>query len=106
MSPALYRHGDVLLQSVQAPPAAIRRLPHLILAHGETTGHTHRIAEQQSAALYHSSANNDAEHFLQVTAPHATLLHEEHGPIRLPAGWYRVWQQREYAPGQIRTVID
>jgi hypothetical protein len=35
------------------------------------------------------------------------LTHEEHAPIRLPAGLYRVVRQREYLPGwQQREVAD
>jgi hypothetical protein len=33
-------------------------------------------------------------------------VHEEHRPIELPIGVYRVWQQREYTPTAIRTVLD
>ena len=31
---------------------------------------------------------------------------KEHGPITLPRGTYRVWQQREYSPEAIRIVMD
>ncbi|MFD0592628.1 hypothetical protein ACFQZ4_08715 [Catellatospora coxensis] len=34
------------------------------------------------------------------------LVHEEHGPIALAAGAYRVVRQREYFPGAIRPVAD
>jgi hypothetical protein len=32
--------------------------------------------------------------------------HEEHAPIPLPAGYYRIVRQREYVPGSIRPVAD
>ena len=44
--------------------------------------------------------------YLRVKACGATLIHQEHGPIRLPAGEYRVWRQREYSPKEIRIVRD
>ena len=44
--------------------------------------------------------------YLLVSAPTATLVHEEHRAIELPVGVYRVWQQREYTPTAIRTVVD
>ena len=126
MSAPLYRHGDVLLQAAQRPSLPLRQQPHLTLAYGEVTGHSHRIAEAGAAQLYalgmqrmgddvagntaarSTVAGNTvaADQYLHVTAPHATLTHEEHGPIRLPTGWYRVWQQREYTPGSVRTVLD
>ena len=34
------------------------------------------------------------------------LMHEEHAPITLPKGWYRVIRQREYVPGAVRVVAD
>ena len=33
-----------------------------------------------------------------VTADSARIIHQEHAPILLPRGTYRVWQQREYTP--------
>jgi hypothetical protein len=34
------------------------------------------------------------------------LTHEEHAPIPLPAGLYRVVQQREFVPGSFRLIAD
>lgn len=98
----MYRHGDVLVASEPQIPAGARRLRHLVLAEGELTGHSHRIAEPGSAALYRSGQDI----FLEVVAPKATLVHQEHGPIELPRGVYRVWRQREYSPREITVVRD
>lgn len=98
----LYRHGDVLVAAIPALPIGAIPRPDLILAHGEVTGHTHRIREAGAARLFtHGRAI-----YLHVTASAATLVHEEHRPISLPTGVYRVWQQREYTPDAIRPVID
>jgi hypothetical protein len=35
-----------------------------------------------------------------------TIIHEEHSPIPLARGFYRVWRQREYSPQEIRVVRD
>ncbi|MFN0052804.1 MAG: hypothetical protein ACKV0T_11475 [Planctomycetales bacterium] len=98
----LYRHGDILVARVEEVPEGARRLHHLVLAEGELTGHSHRIAERGQATLYESQRTM----FVSVTADYATLVHQEHGPIRLRTGTYRVWRQREYAPGAIRNVQD
>ena len=98
----LYRHGDVLLASVAVLPAGAIPRPGLILAHGEVTGHSHRIREAGAARLF----THGPITYLQVTGPKATLVHEEHRPIELSTGVYRVWQQREYTPDAIRTVQD
>lgn len=99
---ALYRHGDLLVQSADAVPEQSRLLKHLVLAEGELTGHSHRIAERDAAELHQSSQGL----FLRVKADCATLVHQEHGPILLSRGVYRVWRQREYSPREIRTVRD
>ena len=101
-TPALYRHGDVLVGAIgQISPGAKKR-PHLVLAEGEMTGHSHRIAEPGSAVLLEAGS----QVFLRVLADTATLIHQEHGPISLSKGEYRVWQQREYSPREIRVVRD
>jgi hypothetical protein len=35
----------------------------------------------------------------------ARVVHEEHGAISLPRGWYRVVRQREYTPGAVRPQV-
>ena len=99
---ALYRHGDLLVQNIEEIPAEVRPVNHLVLAEGELTGHSHRIAEKDAARLYQS----DSALYLRVTETLATLIHQEHGPIQLPQGIYRVWRQREYSPQEIRVVRD
>jgi hypothetical protein len=98
----LYRHGDVLVERIERIPVAAIKRPHLVLAEGEITGHVHRIADPASAELYEL----EAERYLRVVSSTATLLHEEHGPINLPRGNYRVWRQREYSPREVRLVRD
>ena len=98
----MYRHGDILVAPVQEVPADARPLQHLVLAEGELTGHAHRISERDAAILFEASDGL----FLRVTAQQATLAHQEHGPISLPRGEYRVWRQREYSPQAIRVIRD
>jgi hypothetical protein len=98
----LYRHGDLLVQKVDEIPVEVRQLHHLVLAEGELTGHSHRIAERDAATLYQASDGM----YLRVTEVFATLVHQEHGPIQLPRGIYRIWRQREYSPQDIRIVRD
>ncbi len=98
----MWRHGDVLIAAIDALPATAQRKPGTVLAHGEITGHSHRFQDANTIELW--------EHkgllFVTVVAPSATLVHEEHRPITLPRGVYRVWMQREYTPQAIRTIAD
>jgi hypothetical protein len=98
----LWRHGDVLIGQVAALPPGVQPQKHPILARGEVTGHSHRIADPTTAQLFEL----DGVLYLDVVAALATVIHEEHKPITLPRGTYRVWIQREYSPAEIRRVID
>jgi hypothetical protein len=98
----LYRHGDVLIARVSSLPSHASKRGGTILARGEITGHSHRVQEIGAAQLY----DFNLETFLEVKASIATLVHEEHKPIELPQGIYRVWMQREYTPTAIVQVRD
>jgi len=97
-----FRHGDVMIEQAACLPDVRRKAKHTILAHGELTGHCHRIAEKGAADLYETPDGM----FLHVTARTATVVHDEHDPISLESGTYRVWRQREYSPEEIRTIRD
>jgi hypothetical protein len=98
----MWRHGDVLIAPVASIPAEAQRKNHCVLAEGEVTGHSHRIAEPGAAEL----ADHAGKLYLRIFAEQATVIHQEHRPIVLPRGSYVVWQQREYTPQAIRTVRD
>ena len=97
----LFRHGDVLIQKVANLPDEKKQLKHRTLAHGELTGHSHSIREKH-VQLW-QAAN---ELFLEIADVPATVVHQEHAPIELPPGNYRVWRQREYTPERIVVVRD
>jgi hypothetical protein len=107
-----YRQGDVLLIKRPATDALVfrdvaRASPEngrVILAHGEATGHTHSV--DGAAATLHELTPE--KRYLEVWAP-TELTHEEHAPIALEPGLYRVVRQREFAPampGAFRRVRD
>jgi hypothetical protein len=97
----LFRHGDVLLQRSPALPEGAAPLPGHVLVRGEVSGHAHRLEDPNAGSLFHAAAG----FFLEVRTP-TRIVHEEHAPIPLEPGVYRFWQQREYTPREIRTVVD
>ena len=99
---AQFRHGDVIIEEVTGLPDSYKKLPHTILAHGEVTGHSHRIRESSDADLY----STPEALFLHVRGPEVSVVHEEHDTITLTSGYYRVWRQREYSPEEIRVIRD
>lgn len=109
--PVIFRQGDVLLVQVSALPQGAKDTTpddRIVLAYGEATGHAHAIHEPITKRAPKGKArlwDAGAERFLQVVAQTA-LKHEEHSAITLPPGVYKVVQQREYSPEEIRTVAD
>lgn len=100
----LIRQGDVLLLQVsRLPNGAQVRQPQgdVILAYGEATGHAHRIKDLAAVRMWDAGA----ERYLQVLAT-ASLSHEEHATALLPPGIYRLPQQVEYTPQELRNVAD
>lgn len=98
----LYRHGDVIIRRIASLPVGVQKRAGVTLAHGEVTGHSHRIQQPHTVQLWvHGS-----DLFLEVKEPTATLIHEEHREIQLPQGVYRVWRQREYRPDAYVEVED
>ncbi len=98
----LYRHGDVLLRQIDRLPVQAQRRDGVTLAHGEVTGHSHRIADPSTVQLWAQGSTL----FLEVMASTAALVHEEHRRIDLPQGFYQVWKQREYRPDAYIDVAD
>jgi len=101
----VYRHGDVLISAVDSIPSDARKRIGLVLIRGELTGHAHRVEPEAgtNASIY---AQEDSL-FLLVKRGPASIVHEDHAPIQLPTGAYRVWRQREYDPyGDYRVVED
>jgi len=98
----MWRHGDVMIANTPAIPAHARPRETPILVRGEVTGHSHRLETPAAAEVWEYGC----QLYVKVVAPSVRIVHEEHLPITLPTGTYRVWQQREYTPIAIRTVVD
>ena len=100
----MYRQGDVLILSVDSIPKTIRSIErdHLTLALGEATGHSHTITCEKAELLEDVTT---LERWM--TLPSETeIVHQEHFPITIPPGNYRVIRQVEYTPAEIRNVQD
>jgi hypothetical protein len=90
------RQGDVLFIRIARLPLGIRQKQQDgIVAHGELTGHTHRLADASRAGAEVLKIGG----LLYVNAAETSVFeHQEHGPIALPPGVYEVRIQREYVP--------
>jgi hypothetical protein len=89
----MIRQGDVLLVRVN-PPKDAQQVPDAqgLRVPGERTGHAHVLP----AAVFERA---DGTRLLYLDED-ATLSHEEHAPLTVPAGWWEPVTQREFAPGR------
>lgn len=111
----LFAQGDLLIERVdevapsgQLPSAASDGS--FVLAEGELTGHSHTIhghvtmfrddslARDIPGGLYIGHVNIDSTV--------GRIQHQEHAPVTLPKGTYRVRRQRELEPKDARVVAD
>ena len=98
-----YRQGDVLLVRVEALPNGSVKEDNdesVVLAYGEVTGHAHRLSAS-TVTMYAWKGDK----LIEVKKP-TPLTHEEHSPIEVAPGFYKVVRQREYTPERIQNVCD
>jgi hypothetical protein len=114
----MFRQGDVLIVPVAALPEGAepigspdeRRGWPVVLAYGEATGHAHAIRDGRIQEYRWTGSLDGAREsrFIEVIEP-CTVSHEEHAPIPLPQGLYRIVAQREFvgpADGQSGRRTD
>lgn len=102
----IYRQGDVLIRQVVKLPkgaSAVQNEDRIVLAHGEVTGHAHAVAVEEATEYSMADAAGAVRRFLTV-ASSATVMHEEHAAIPLPAGVYEIVHESINAPGFERLL--
>jgi len=111
----MFAQGDLLIERVAdvEPSGAMISADQTgatVLAEGELTGHRHAIFERvtmfRDDALAREIPAGLYVGHVKVTGGPATLLHEEHAPISLAEGTYRVRRQRELEPKDAVLVSD
>ena len=98
------RQGDILLVRVDRVPGKVKRLATNIVAYGEVTGHAHKVEVDAGDVVL--VEDEEGNMFVSVKGGNAQLKHDEHAPITLEQGDYKVVRQREYEPEKIRPVAD
>jgi hypothetical protein len=111
----MFAQGDLLIERVTdvEPTGAMMSADQtgaIVLAEGELTGHRHAIYERvtmfRDDALAREIPAGLYVGHVKVSGGPATLLHEEHAPVSLSAGTYRVRRQRELEPKDAVLVSD
>ncbi|MBF0344320.1 MAG: hypothetical protein HQL06_08830 [Nitrospirae bacterium] len=100
--------GDVFLKQVKKLPTGVKRINEAgtgyVLAEGESTGHSHQIND--AVEVYEKGKTI----YIHVEKPVA-LVHQEHRPITIDEGIYKVGIVREYNPWsekkkRVMRVVD
>lgn len=100
------QQGDVLLQKVDVDVKNLKKVKRkngcIVLAEGESTGHAHRIVDVD-AMFYEKDGD-----FYLVNNKTVTVTHEEHKPITVDPGTWKVWRVREkdWLSGMVYPVAD
>jgi hypothetical protein len=111
----IFAQGDLLIERVEDAKVAsggIEPEPSgaLVLAEGETSGHRHAL--YGTVAMFRddglAAGIPDGLYVGHVTVLQGTakLVHEEHAPINLQKGTWRIRRQRELEPKDARIVAD
>lgn len=98
-----YQQGDVILRPTNDVPKDATIKKDGVLAEGEATGHAHTLEDPSTATLFQHGNE------LYLSATDKTIIrHQEHGPVTLPPGKYKVSKVREVDPftEEIHNVQD
>jgi hypothetical protein len=102
----MFRQGDVLIIPVAEMPGGAQCLEHrrspVVLAEGEATGHAHAIRDGEVREYWWSGPKDGPSQWLIDVLEECTVTHEEHAPVPLRRGVYRIVRQREYVDPQAR----
>jgi hypothetical protein len=98
------QQGDVVLRKLKTMPEGVQKTigrKRLVLAHGES-GHSHVIEDDEAELI------QIGERMLLRLEKAATVVHEEHGKIRLSPGIWEVGRVKEFDPFEqmTRQVVD
>lgn len=111
----IFAQGDLLIERVPdvAPSGTIEENTEgtaLVLAEGEESGHRHAIRERVTMFRDDRLARDIPEGLyvghVWIGSCYARVTHEEHAPLTLPRGTYRVRRQRELGPQDARVLAD
>ncbi len=94
MTQKYYRQGDILFEKVDSFNENGQQLDTKTVAKGEKTGHHHSFREQDQVLLY----GTQEPEMVVVESEVAQITHQEHKPIELEKGIYKVTREQGYNP--------
>ena len=105
-----YRQGDILFEKVNDfLDNMIKMDEHeRTVAKGELTNHHHSFGKSEQVILYRDKKNNTDPVYVEVLQEQSTITHQEHAPLTLEKGTYKITREREYNPflDMIQQTVD
>jgi hypothetical protein len=103
--------GDILFECLSPFPSASRHSrTEQLVAEGELTGHSHRVRGLvnffRDDGLARDIPNDLYVGHLSVKRTKAEVLHEEHLPLTLQPGVWRIRRQRQMDPQDVAAIAD
>ena len=101
------QQGDVIINPVEEIPDGAKPVASCargyILAEGSATGHAHVVKKNAGIEF----VENGGKFYLRNARP-VTVRHEEHKPVTVPAGTWKIVKVREYDhfSEEARNVAD
>lgn len=113
----ILQQGDVLLKRIDKLPSGLKPLDSKVIQEGETTGHKHQFSKGSNVRIFiHDDGTVDMaritpaeKKYLVVEGDSVALLrHEEHNPITVEPGVYKIDIVREwdYDKMEAERVVD
>ena len=98
------QQGDVIFHLEKIPEGKFSKIKTNVIQEGEATGHAHRLHDGEYEFIQDTKTK---ERYLRVVKD-SVVRHEEHKPITLPPGDYRIGIVREYDhfDEEVRAVVD
>lgn len=94
------RQGDLLFIKINELPKGLKKIRGNVIVRGEATGHTHQLG---GGDIF---SDNKGLLYL-VVLKKGLITHQEHKPIKLSKGLYKVQRQREYTnKDAVKVVVD
>jgi hypothetical protein len=105
----LFRQGDILFQKIdQYTYEKYEECKDKIVARGEQTGHHHSFSNNAQVLLLKNYNSIEPEILQVMEDGGAILTHQEHLPLKIPKGTYKIRREVEYNPFtlQLNKVRD
>lgn len=101
MKNLIFRQGDVMIESINKIPKAVKPKGNNILVHSDSTMHDHTL---KTGKVY---VDKIGDLFLDAPTDTQIVHTEDHKPINLPKGKYKIIRQKEYVmENMVKVVVD